>query len=96
MGRNNYFLVGHLEHEVLDDSVELAPLVVHRDALGRVALVSLAQVQEVGARLRAGVGVQLERDALNFLVPNLVVQVRMSDCARRGGGRGVSTAVVNV
>lgn len=88
--------MGHLQHEVLDDPVELAPLVVHRDALRRVAFVSLAQVQEVGARFRTGVGVQLERDALSFLVSNLGIQVRESDCAREEGERRVLTSVVNV
>ena len=72
-------MVGHLQHEALDDPVELAPLVVHRDAIGCVALVSLAKVQEVGARLGAGVGVQLERDALDVLVSNLERRARMSN-----------------
>lgn len=61
----------HLKHEVLDDAVELAALVVQRHAVGGLALVALAQVQEVRARLGAGVGVQLERDALGFLVSHL-------------------------
>lgn len=78
MRRKLKFLVLHLQHEALDDPVELAPLVVHRDALGRVALVSLTQVQEVGARLGAGVRVQLERDALGFLVSDLEMRIGMS------------------
>lgn len=64
-------LANYLKHEVLDDPVELAPLVVHRDALRRQALVALAQVQEVGARLGARVGVQVERHALRLLVSDL-------------------------
>lgn len=51
--------------------MELAPLVVQRDATRSLTLVALAQVQEVRARLGAHVGVQLERNALRLLVPNL-------------------------
>lgn len=99
MRRKQKFLVDYLQHEVLDDPVELAPLVVHRDPLGRVALVPLAQVQEVGARLGAGVGVQLECDALDFLVANLETRVRMLNAPFRreiGRGMGVPKLVVVV
>lgn len=93
----SFSLMGHLQHEALDDPVELAPLVVHRDALGCVALVSLAQVQEVGARLGAGVGVQLERDALDFLVSNLEMRARtlnVPSCREIDKGMGVPKLVV--
>lgn len=80
----------HLQHKVFDDSVELAPLVMQRDALRRLALVSLAKVQEVGASLGARVGVQLERDPLRLLVPHLAHR-RPSRQPRKGknGKRGM-------
>lgn len=43
----------HLKHEILDNAVEYAVLVVQRYARRRRPLVTLAQVQEVGTRLRA-------------------------------------------
>lgn len=61
----------YLKHEVLYDAVELAPLVVERDAVRSVALVAFAKVQKVCACLGAHASVQLERNALRLLVSNL-------------------------
>lgn len=64
-------LESHLQHEVLDDPVEGASLVVERFARGSLALVTFAQVKEVRTRLGARIGEQLDRDALRLLAAHL-------------------------